>query len=48
VSTAQARVRQQLAEGALAMLASRGPGWHAFDRGAAELIGFIRPRDLDP
>jgi phosphohistidine phosphatase len=34
--------------GALATLAFRGPGWHALDRGAVELIDFIRPRDLDP
>jgi hypothetical protein len=29
------------------MLAFRGSGWHALDRGVAELIDFIRPRDLD-
>jgi phosphohistidine phosphatase len=34
--------------GALATLAFRGPGWSALERGAAELIGFVRPRDLDP
>jgi hypothetical protein len=34
--------------GALATLAFRGPGWPALDRGVAELIDFIRPRDLDP
>jgi len=34
--------------GALATLAFRGLGWGALDRGAAELIGFTRPRELDP
>jgi phosphohistidine phosphatase len=34
--------------GALATLAFRGPGWAALDRGTAELIEFIRPRDLEP
>ena len=33
--------------GALATLAFRGPGWAALDHGTAELIEFIRPRDLD-
>jgi phosphohistidine phosphatase len=33
--------------GALATLEFRGPGWTALDRGTAELIGFIRPRDLE-
>lgn len=33
--------------GALATLAFRGSGWAALDRGTAELIDFIRPRDLD-
>jgi phosphohistidine phosphatase len=33
--------------GALATLAFRGPGWDALDRGTAELIEFIRPRDLE-
>jgi phosphohistidine phosphatase len=33
--------------GALATLAFRGPGWAALDRGTAELIEFIRPRDLE-
>jgi phosphohistidine phosphatase len=32
---------------ALATLAFRGPGWGALDRGTAELIEFVRPRDLD-
>jgi phosphohistidine phosphatase len=34
--------------GALATLACRGRGWGALDRGAAELVDFVRPRDLDP
>jgi phosphohistidine phosphatase len=34
--------------GALATVAFRGSGWPALDRGSAELIDFIRPRDLDP
>jgi phosphohistidine phosphatase len=34
--------------GALATLAFRGDGWAALDRGTAELIEFIRPRDLEP
>jgi phosphohistidine phosphatase len=33
--------------GALATLAFRGPGWAALDHGTAELIEFMRPRDLD-
>jgi len=33
--------------GALATLAVRGSGWGALDRGTAELIEFIRPRDLE-
>jgi phosphohistidine phosphatase len=32
--------------GALATLAFQGPGWSALDRGMAELIEFVRPRDL--
>jgi phosphohistidine phosphatase len=34
--------------GALATLAFSGPGWAALDRGTAELVEFIRPRDLEP
>ncbi len=33
--------------GALATLAFRGSGWAALDHGTADLIGFIRPRDLE-
>ena len=33
--------------GALATLACRGPGWAALDHGTADLIEFIRPRDLE-
>jgi phosphohistidine phosphatase len=33
--------------GALATFAFRGRGWDALDRGTAELINFIRPRDLE-
>jgi len=33
--------------GALATLAFGGPGWAALDCGTAELIEFIRPRDLE-
>jgi phosphohistidine phosphatase len=33
--------------GALATLAFRGADWAALDRGTAELIEFIRPRDLE-
>jgi phosphohistidine phosphatase len=33
--------------GALATLAFSGPGWAALDHGTADLIEFIRPRDLD-
>jgi phosphohistidine phosphatase len=33
--------------GALATLAFRGSGWGALGRGTAELIEFIRPRDLE-
>jgi phosphohistidine phosphatase len=33
--------------GALATLAFRGHGWAALDRGTAELLEFIRPRDLE-
>jgi phosphohistidine phosphatase len=33
--------------GALATLALRGGGWEGLDRGTAELIDFIRPRDLE-
>jgi phosphohistidine phosphatase len=33
--------------GALATLAFRGRGWDGLDRGTAELVGFIRPRDLE-
>ena len=32
--------------GALATLTFRGPGWAALDHGTAELVEFIRPRDL--
>jgi phosphohistidine phosphatase len=32
---------------ALATLAFRGPSWAVLDRGKAELIEFVRPRDLD-
>ena len=31
---------------ALATLAFRGPSWAVLDRGKAELIEFVRPRDL--
>jgi phosphohistidine phosphatase len=34
--------------GALATLAFPGRSWDALDRGTAELIDFIRPRDLEP
>jgi phosphohistidine phosphatase len=34
--------------GALATLAFRGPGWTALDRRTADLIEFIRPRDIEP
>jgi phosphohistidine phosphatase len=33
--------------GALATLAFPGPDWRTLDRGTAELIGFVRPRDLE-
>jgi phosphohistidine phosphatase len=33
--------------GALATLAFRGSGWGALDRGGAELVELVRPRDLD-
>jgi phosphohistidine phosphatase len=33
--------------GALATLALPGPDWRTLDRGTAELIGFVRPRDLE-
>ena len=33
--------------GALATLAFRGPGWAELGRGTAELIDFVRPRDLE-
>lgn len=33
--------------GALATLAFSGPGWAALDRDTAELVGFVRPRDLE-
>jgi phosphohistidine phosphatase len=45
-----ARVRELSAKfptGALATLEFRGPGWAALDRGTAELIAFVRPRDLE-
>ena len=45
-----ARVRELRAKfptGALATLEFRGPGWAALDRGTAELIAFVRPRDLE-
>ncbi len=32
---------------ALATLALPGAGWSALDRGTAELIDFVRPRDLE-
>lgn len=32
---------------ALLTLAFSGPGWAALEPGAAELVGFVRPRDLD-
>jgi phosphohistidine phosphatase len=32
---------------ALATLAVRGPGWSTLDRGTAELIDLVRPRDLE-
>ncbi len=32
---------------ALATLAFRGPSWAVLDRGKADLIEFVRPRDLD-
>ena len=32
---------------ALAILALPGPGWTTLGRGSAELIEFIRPRDLE-
>jgi phosphohistidine phosphatase len=44
------RVRELEAKfptGALATLAFQGSGWAALDRGTAELIEFIRPRDLE-
>jgi phosphohistidine phosphatase len=31
---------------ALATLVLQGPTWHDLDRGTAELVGFVRPRDL--
>ncbi len=33
--------------GALLTIAFGGPGWAALEPGAAELAGFVRPRDLD-
>jgi phosphohistidine phosphatase len=33
--------------GALATLSFSGPGWPALDRDTAELIEFVRPRDLE-
>ena len=33
--------------GALATLAFRAPDWTSLDRGSAELVDFVRPRDLD-
>ena len=32
---------------ALAIFALPGPGWRTLDRGTAELIEFVRPRDLE-
>ena len=32
---------------ALAMLVLQGPSWRDLDRGTAELVGFVRPRDLE-
>ena len=47
----QGSARQELEAkfptGALATLAFRASGWGALDRGTAELIEFIRPRDLE-
>ena len=31
----------------LAMLVLQGPSWRDLDRGTAELVGFLRPRDLE-
>ena len=45
-STVQA-LEAKFPTGALATLAFRGSGWAALDHGTAELIGFIRPRDLE-
>jgi phosphohistidine phosphatase len=42
------RVRELEAKFPTGALAFRGPGWGALDRGTAELIEFIRPRDLEP
>jgi phosphohistidine phosphatase len=33
---------------ALATLALSGPSWRDFDRGEAEFVDFVRPRDLEP
>lgn len=32
----------------LAALVFEGPSWRDLDRGSAELVGFVRPRDLAP
>jgi phosphohistidine phosphatase len=32
----------------LAALVFDGPSWRELDRGSAELVGFVRPRDLAP
>jgi phosphohistidine phosphatase len=47
----EARVRELEAKfptGALATLALRGSDWAGLDRASADLIAFVRPRDLDP
>jgi phosphohistidine phosphatase len=40
-------LEEKFPTGALATLAFRGPDWRTLDRGTAELVGFVRPRDLE-
>ena len=44
---ASMELEEKFPTAALATLAFRGRGWDVLDRGTAELIEFVRPRDLD-
>jgi phosphohistidine phosphatase len=43
----RARLQQKFPTGALATLAIPGPGWTSLEEGAAELVDFVVPKELD-